>query len=92
MITIIDGQSKNGIGFTDPEPEITHELSFEEKEFDFTTPPILMFSKAGTIILKIDFAAEYNGDKFTVNVDGDTWTGTFKENEKYSEATELVKV
>lgn len=84
MTHIKDGEYENGIGFTDPEPDIVHILSFEEKEFDYKVPTEIMFADCNGIILKFDYSVEYDGDVFDVEVNGKTFTGNFKVCETYN--------
>ena len=92
MTTIKDGFYKNGVGFTDPTDEITHELSFAEKEFNIEVPPDIMFAKCNGVMLKIDYAIEYDGEGFTVMVNGVEYKGVFTLSESYATPVILEKV
>jgi len=90
MIKIVDGQYSNGIGFTDPTEDIVHELTFEEKEFDYTVPTEIMFAVCNDVVLKFDFSVEYMNEPFVIKVNGDEYNGKFEVCETYSNPVKLT--
>ena len=92
MVKIVDGEYSNGIGFVDPTDDIVHELSFEPKEFDYTVPTELMFADCNGIILKFDYANEYDNEMFTITVNGRQFKGVFQVCESYSNPVVLTAV
>jgi len=85
--TIVDGESKEGNGLTDPSQ--TTAVSFSKKTYDGSVPALIMFFEAGGVNSKLDFATEYTGDVFVAIIDDVVYTGAFAENEDYSNPTHL---
>jgi hypothetical protein len=84
-VNISNPQTSNGITFTDPSNAMI--LMFNNRSFDQTTPAIIMFIRANNITAKIDYAVEYTGVSFEIEIDGNRYFGTFNENESYSNPT-----
>lgn len=84
-VNITNPQTSNGITFTDPSNTMT--LMFDSRSFDQTTPAIIMFIIANGTAAKLDYAMEYTGRPFEIEINGNRYAGTFNENESYSNPT-----
>lgn len=82
---LVNLENSNGVAFTDPSANMT--LMFNKIAYDKTTPALIMFIKVNNITAKLDYAPEYNGRTFEVEIAGVRYIGTFAENESYSSPT-----
>ncbi len=79
---ITNPQTSNGITFTDPTNTMT--LMFNGVTYDKTTPALISFIKVNGVVAKLDYAVEYGGKTFEVQIGTVRYIGTFTENENYS--------
>lgn len=77
-----------GIGFTDTTSSLT--LMFNKKSFDLTIPAELMYASVDGVVVKMDFASEYENAEFEVEKDGLRYAGTFIKNESYGSPIPLT--
>lgn len=82
-------ESKKGITLTNPDDNMS--LGFDEKSFDQTQPPSIMFFRAGDTIGKVDVANEYLNAPFSVTIGDDVYKGVFIVNETFDTPTVLSK-
>jgi hypothetical protein len=84
---IVDGESKEGNGLTDPSTTMT--VSFSRLAYDGTVPANIMFLSAGGVNAKIDYASEYEGKTFRLVIGEAAYVGAFGLNENYNTPTVL---
>ena len=82
---LVNPQSVNGITLTDPSNTMT--FMFNTVIYDPTTPATVMFFKANNVTAKVDYATEYNGRAFEIEIDTIRYAGVFGENENYGNPT-----
>ena len=91
-ISLINSETSNGVTYTDPGPIPTGTLYFNSVDYDNSIPADYMYYTANGRKSKIDFAIEYTGNTFEVELDGVYYTGTFAENEDSSNPTVLTQL
>lgn len=79
---LVNPQNGNGVTLTDPSTNMI--FMFDTKTFDPTTPAVVMFFKVNNLVAKIDYATEYAGKTFEVEIATVRYIGTFTENENYA--------
>lgn len=85
--SLVDGETKEGIKFTDPDDAPVSTFYFDAKTYDDSTAAVVMFFKTNERTSKLDYAPEYNDEVFEVTLDGDIYQGTFAENSDYNNPT-----
>ena len=80
-------QTSNGITITEPTNTLT--LMFNNIAFDRTIPADIMFISANGVIAKFDYAMEYVGKIFEIELSGVRYIGVFAKNESYVSPTIL---
>lgn len=72
-----NGDYLHGVGYTSP--QVSSYLYFNQKSFNMSLPPKVMFILIGTSYIKIDVPGEYLGNSFKIEVNGQEYFGTFQE-------------
>jgi len=80
--TIVDNESKEGVGLTDP--DASHAVSFNKVSYDNTLPTGIQFVDVNGSVIKLDVSTEYYGNVFNVTDGTNVYIGTFEENEDYN--------
>ena len=85
--SLVDGESKEGITLTDPNGVGT--FYFNKKAYDNSIPADIMFFSINGVLVKIDYATEYEGDNFMMEeaATGDRYCGTIASNGDSSNPT-----
>jgi len=88
--TITNGVTDSGITLT--EETGTMSAKFNKKTFDLSIPAAVLFFRVGDVIGKFDFATEYTGDEFVIEIGTAIYSGVFNENQNAVNPTVLTLV
>lgn len=83
--SIVDGETKEGIGLTDPSATIT--VSFDKVTYDPSIPSEVQFVDVNGATIKLDISSEYIGNSFTATIGNNVYSGVFEVNEDYNNPT-----
>ncbi|MEA3485936.1 MAG: hypothetical protein U9R03_04440 [Candidatus Aerophobetes bacterium] len=88
----VHGESVEGISVTDPGEAPVSTVWFNKVSYDSSVPAIMMYFSANGRKTKLDYATEYDGDAFEVELDSIRYTGIFSENQDSTNPTLLTPV